>query len=171
MRAEVLLARAHFSPGVIDGRDGGNLQNAIAAFETAHGLPVDGKMDEQVWAALAKDTRPALTDYVITADDVKGPFLAKIPTDMTEMAKLDALGFTSPLQALAARFHMDETLLKTLNPGVDFGVAGSACPSPNLLPSASRMEPLKFIARRTPVTSRSNTASADATWEAPSRKR
>ena len=45
LRAEVLLARAHFSPGVIDGQDGGNLQNAIAAFETAHGLPVDGKMD------------------------------------------------------------------------------------------------------------------------------
>ncbi len=139
VRAEVLLARAHFSPGVIDGQDGGNLQNAIAAFEAAHGLPVDGKMDEQVWAALAKDTRPALTDYVITADDVKGPFLAKIPTDLTEMAKLDALGFTSPLEALAERFHMDENLLKTLNPGVDFSVPGTrivvAALGPDKLPA------------------------------------
>jgi lipoprotein-anchoring transpeptidase ErfK/SrfK len=125
LRAEVLLARAHFSPGVIDGQDGGNLQNAIGAFETAHGLPVDGKMDGEVWAALAKDTQPALTDYVITAEDVKGPFLAKIPTDMAEMAKLDALGFTSPVEELAERFHMDEALLKTLNPTVDFAVAGS----------------------------------------------
>jgi lipoprotein-anchoring transpeptidase ErfK/SrfK len=139
VRAEVLLARAHFSPGVIDGQDGGNLQNAIAAFETAHGLPVDGKMDEEVWAALAKDARPALTDYVITADDVKGPFLAKIPTDMTEMAKLDTVGFTSPLEALAERFHMDEALLKSLNPGVDFGVAGTrivvAALGPDKLPA------------------------------------
>jgi lipoprotein-anchoring transpeptidase ErfK/SrfK len=125
LRAEVLLARAHFSPGVIDGQDGGNLQNAIAAFETAHGLPADGKMDEQVWAALAKDTRPVLTDYLITQEDVKGPFLDKIPTDMAEMAKLPALGFTSPSQELAERFHMDEALLKTLNPGVDFGAAGT----------------------------------------------
>src|ERR1700710_1840085 len=74
LRAEVLLARAHFSPGVIDGQDGGNLQNAIAAFESAHGLPVDGKMDEAVWTALAKDTQAALTDYVITPEDVKNPF-------------------------------------------------------------------------------------------------
>jgi lipoprotein-anchoring transpeptidase ErfK/SrfK len=139
VRAEVLLARAHFSPGVIDGQDGGNLQNAIAAFETAHSLPVDGKMDEPVWAALAQDTRPVLTDYVITSDDVKGPFLGKIPTDMTEMAKLDTVGFTSPIEALAERFHMDETLLKTLNPGVDFGAAGTkivvAALGPDKLPA------------------------------------
>ncbi len=73
-------------------------------------------MDEQVWAALAKDVRPALTDYLISAEDVKGPFLAKIPTDMTELSKLDAVGFTSPVEELAERFHMDEALLRTLNP-------------------------------------------------------
>jgi lipoprotein-anchoring transpeptidase ErfK/SrfK len=125
LRAEVLLARAHFSPGVIDGQDGGNLQNAIAAFETARNLPVDGKMSEAVWQALSKDAQPALTDYIVTADDVKGPFLPKVPTDMAEMAKLPAMSFTGPVQALAERFHMDEALLKSLNPGADFGVAGT----------------------------------------------
>ena len=139
LRAEVLLARAHFSPGVIDGQDGGNLQNAISAFEAARDLPVDGKMDEKVWAALAADKRPVLTDYVITPEDVKGPFLAKIPTDMAEMAKLPALGFTSPLEELAERFHMDEALLKALNPGADFGAAGTkivvAALGPDKLPA------------------------------------
>ena len=125
LRAQVLLARAHFSPGVIDGQDGGNVKNAIAAFETAHGLPADGVMDDQVWAALAKDEQPVLTDYVIAPDDVKGPFVAKIPTDMVELAKLPAIGFTSPVEALAEKFHMDEALLKTLNPGADFGTAGT----------------------------------------------
>jgi len=125
LRAEVLLARAHFSPGVIDGQDGGNLRNAISAFETAHDLPADGRMDEKVWAALATDKQPVLTDYVITADDAKGPYLAKIPTDMAQMAKLPALGFTSPVEELAERFHMDDALLKSLNPGVDFGAAGT----------------------------------------------
>lgn len=125
LRAEVLLARAHFSPGVIDGRDGGNLQNAIAAFETAHSLPADGKMDGAVWDALAKDTQAVVTDYVITPDDVKGPFLAAIPTDMVELAKLPAVGFTSPVEELAERFHMDEALLKSLNPGADFGAVGT----------------------------------------------
>ena len=139
IRAQVLLARAHFSPGVIDGQDGGNVKNAIAAFEAAHDLPADGAMDDQVWAALANDTRPALTDYTITAEDVKGPFAAKIPTDMAEMAKLDALSFTSPTEALAEKFHMDEALLKKLNPGVDFSQAGTtivvAALGPDKLPA------------------------------------
>jgi len=125
LRAEVLLARAHFSPGVIDGLDGANLQNAISAFEADRGLPVDGKMSQAVWAALAKDTQPALTDYVITPADVKGPFLAKVPTDLAEMAKLPALSFTSPEEALAERFHMDEGLLRSLNPGADFKAPGT----------------------------------------------
>jgi lipoprotein-anchoring transpeptidase ErfK/SrfK len=125
LRAEVLLARAKFSPGVIDGQDGGNLQNAIAAFEMAHQLPVDGKMSPAVWTALSKDAQPALTDYTITPADVKGPFLAKVPTDMAEMAKLPAMSFTGPVQALAERFHMDEALLKSLNPNADFSVAGT----------------------------------------------
>jgi lipoprotein-anchoring transpeptidase ErfK/SrfK len=140
LRAQVLLARAHFSPGVIDGRDGGNVKNAIAAFEAAHDLPADGVMDDQVWAALAKDEQPALTDYVVTEDDVKGPFTPKIPTDYAEMAKLPALGFSSPSEALAEKFHMDEALLKTLNPRVDFGVAGTrivvAALGPDKLPTS-----------------------------------
>jgi lipoprotein-anchoring transpeptidase ErfK/SrfK len=125
IRAEVLMSRAHFSPGVIDGQDGGNLQNAIAAYETANQLPVDGKMSAAVWSSLAKDTRAALTDYVITAEDVKGPFLPTIPKDMADMAKLPALGYTGPVQELAERFHMDEGLLKSLNPGADFSAAGT----------------------------------------------
>jgi lipoprotein-anchoring transpeptidase ErfK/SrfK len=145
IRAEVLLARAHFSPGVIDGQDGGNVRNAIAAFEAAHALPVDGVMDDQVWSALAKDERPALTDYVITAEDVKGPFVAKIPTDYAEMAKLPALSYSSPSEALAEKFHMDEALVKSLNPGADFGVAGTrivvAALGPDKLPaSVARIE-------------------------------
>jgi lipoprotein-anchoring transpeptidase ErfK/SrfK len=44
---------------------------------------------------------------------------------MAEMAKLPALGYTGPVQELAERFHMDEALLKALNPGADFSAAGT----------------------------------------------
>ena len=127
IRAQVLLDRARFSPGVIDGRPGGNLRNAVAAYERTHDLPVDGKLDDQVWRALTTaDGAPAITSYVITSDDVQGPFGPAVsPGDYAAMARLDRLAFTSPLEALAEKFHMDEPLLKALNPGADFGTAGT----------------------------------------------
>ena len=125
IRAQVLLARAHFSPGVIDGQDGGNMKNAVAAFEAARGLPEDGVMDDKVWAELAKDSGPVTQDYVITAEDAAGPFTPEIPKDYGEMAKLERLGYSGPLEALAEKFHMDEALLARLNPGADFSKAGT----------------------------------------------
>jgi len=139
VRAQVLLDRAHFSPGVIDGQEGSNLTLAISAFQEAHRLTVDGKLSPAVWDALAVDANPVLTDYVITPADVAGPFTPEIPKDDYEaMSKLPALGYGSPLEALAEKFHMDEPLLQALNPGVDFSKAGTtiivAAPGPDGLP-------------------------------------
>lgn len=125
IRAQVLLDRAHFSVGVIDGRAGSNMRNAIAAFETARGLPSDGALDAAVWEALVTaDSGPITQDYVIADDDVKGPF-APIPAGFPAQARLERLGYATPLEELAEKFHMDQALLTVLNPGVDFAVAGT----------------------------------------------
>lgn len=43
---------------------------------------------------------------------------------MEDMQDLEHLGFTSPLAAIAEKFHMSENLLKVLNPGRVFDKAG-----------------------------------------------
>jgi lipoprotein-anchoring transpeptidase ErfK/SrfK len=124
IKAQVLLDRARFSPGVIDGHNGENLQNAIKIFEKANELKPDGALDQEVWRRLTgTSTEPVLTEYTITDDDVKGPFV-KIPDKLEEQASLDRLGYSSPEELLAEKFHMDMDLLKALNPDKPFDKAG-----------------------------------------------
>jgi len=126
VKAEVLLARAHASPGVIDGVAGTNLRRAILAFEAMVGLPADGQLTETVWARLkAPASPPEFAVYTESAADVAGPFYPDVGENFVAAAKLRALGYSSPEEAIAARFHMSEALLEALNPGADFKAAGT----------------------------------------------
>jgi lipoprotein-anchoring transpeptidase ErfK/SrfK len=126
IRAEVLLARARFSPGVVDGQFGTNFKHAVAAYQTAHDLPVSGKIDAQTWQALSTGAaQPVASEYTITAADVAGPFAADVGEDFVKLAALpNGPQFNTPLEALAEKFHMSQALMKALNPGVDPGAAG-----------------------------------------------
>jgi lipoprotein-anchoring transpeptidase ErfK/SrfK len=126
VRLQVLLDRAHFSPGEIDGKFGENAKKALRAFAEAQQLPASSTVSEDVWKKLRTDERPIIINATITEKDVAGPFLEKLPRKMEDMKDIPKLSYTSPREGLAEKFHMSEELLAMLNPGQRFDHAGDS---------------------------------------------
>jgi len=164
LQLEILLDRANFSPGIIDGTWGGNAVKALEWFRVANGLDSAGSADlSTVAGPRAKMTkgRPSkatlsrstidkatydklvgstdlsslITSYQVSSDDVKGPFV-DIPNSVYDQAKLACLCYSSPAEELAEKFHTSEQLLHQLNPTVDLKTvsAGTSIQVPNVEP-------------------------------------
>ncbi|BCH19403.1 L,D-transpeptidase family protein [Mesorhizobium sp. L-2-11] len=119
LKAQILLDRARFSPGLIDGRLSENFAKAVGAFQQANGLRSDGKLTAETWSKLtATSAAPVLVTYEVTRKDLRGPFTRRIPARMERMARLRRLAYRSAREKLAERFHVSEQLLRMLNPGV-----------------------------------------------------
>ena len=121
LRAQLLLDRAHYSVGVIDGRWGRNSAIAVWWWQHAHGIEPTGDVDEATCRSLAQaaGNAPPVGSYRLTPDDVKGPFVS-IPGDVYDQQRLDCLCYESLREKLAERFHSSEDFLELLNPDVKF---------------------------------------------------
>lgn len=121
LRLQILLDRARFSPGVMDGYWGSNTERAVRFFQQARGMEPTGKADRATWEALRKDPgqdRQFLQKLTVSQDDLKGPFV-KISESPYEQKDLECLCYESPVERIAERSHTTRELLKKLNPDVD----------------------------------------------------
>ena len=123
-KIQILLDRFGASPGVIDGRMGDNVNKAISAWREMTGEALRTYDKDFIDAKLAESGGDAFTVYEITPADVAGPYVASVPEDYSQKARLERLSFTSVPEMLAERFHMDEKYLRALNPGVSFDRPG-----------------------------------------------
>ncbi|HEX2080269.1 MAG TPA: L,D-transpeptidase family protein [Longimicrobium sp.] len=120
LHVQVLLNRAFFSAGMIDGRWGRNTQGAVQWFQAREGLPATGTVDSATYARLRNvaGPEPTVREHVLTADEVKGPFV-QIPSDIYQHARLTCSCYESLTEKLTETFASSAELLHRLNPGVN----------------------------------------------------
>jgi len=143
LRAQVLLLRAHFSTGEIDGVAGMNLAKAARAYQASKGLPETGKLDTATWQALNADTAPALVQVTLTQADIDGPYLPT-PEKPEDKAKMQRIVYQNLSEMLGERYNSKPGLIEALNPSADFKTAGTTLVVPytrpaQQLPKANRI--------------------------------
>lgn len=148
-RAQLLLDRSQFSPGIIDGKWGKNTEKAVYWLQKREGLPATGQVDSKTYQRLielAGSPDKLITEQQLTEKDVSGPFV-DIPSDIYAKAKMECMCYESLKEKLSEKFHIAPELLQQLNPKIklDELKAGDKIVAPNI--RAQEEKPTKDVER------------------------
>lgn len=159
LQLQILLDRAGFSPGVVDGAWGINAAKAVtffakpddsARFNGDSPAPVTS-IDEATYERLrtSAGTRPLVRWYSVSNDDLKGPFTT-IPQSVYDQARLSCLCYSSVAEKLGEKFHTSARFLAQLNPRVKMSAleTGTKLLVPNVDDDGSAMPQDTAIAVR-----------------------
>lgn len=133
---QILLDRARFSPGILDGKWGKNTEKAVYWLQVEEGLPATGLVDSTTFArlsTLAGDPDLYVRDHALSAEEVGGPFV-RIPANVYAQRRLACMCYGSLSEKLSERFHTSAAVLGQLNPEavLDSLEAGDRIRVPNL---------------------------------------
>lgn len=112
---QIFLDQQLFSPGMIDGRSGKFLSQALRRWQRSKGLPETGQLDEnvpydKVW--------PVYTYHTVAKEDFK--FIGELPTKTSVQATKKYLPYSNYAEFVAERYHCSIEFLQKLNPGMKF---------------------------------------------------
>lgn len=107
VRVQILLDRANFRPGKIDGLGGEFTQKAADRYCTAYSLQPGTRLDT------ASIPQPYRT-YTVTQDDLT--WIGPTATKPQDQAKLKRLPYADTWEELAEKFHCDLNFIQILNP-------------------------------------------------------
>ena len=112
---EIFLDQQLFSPGMIDGRPGKFVTNALKRWQRAHALPETGVVDANV---PLDSVYPVYTFHTVAKSDMK--YVGELPRATAEQAKRKFLPYSAYSEFLAERYHSSTDFLAKLNPKMSF---------------------------------------------------
>ncbi|MEO7414925.1 MAG: L,D-transpeptidase [Opitutaceae bacterium] len=117
LEIQIALAREGFSSGSIDGIRGAQTVAALKAFQEREQLAPSGDFDEPTQARLVLRP-PALGRVIVSKEDLAR--LQLLPVTWLGKSEQKTLEYETILELLAERSHASPSLLRRLNPGVDW---------------------------------------------------
>jgi lipoprotein-anchoring transpeptidase ErfK/SrfK len=121
--AQIALSRLGISCGSIDGISGNQTRDALRVFQHQQELPQTGGLDAATKLRLTLSA-PVTTNYVITQADLDR--LMSIPKTWLGKSTQTRLDFETILELVAEKAHAHPSLIRKLNPNVNWDGAVSA---------------------------------------------